>query len=344
MELCEWMTAYPVLLIPLSYIIYRLSRVCLALVWAIFLYWLAPLIYSPNLKRYRMRWCVVSGSTDGIGKAYTLELARRGLRKFVLVGRSEEKLAKVKAELEELHADCSVRTLLFDFSDGDFASLRSQLADVDVGLAVNSVGIGRKYMERFADTPEADSQILRVNGLGAAEFLSCVLPPMEAHGGGRVVTLASVLGLRPNPLLAAYSASKAMMVFLGEAIDREYRTISVQTLTPALVATKMTYYTHGGLFVVTPEAFARQALLLHHLFPWSVLKHVMMIINLYHQKRVLRVHGKPMEVKEETKEKGEEVDKPVEITKEILVEHFAGNGDKKGSKIPTNVGVNRSRA
>ena len=41
----------------------------------------------------------MSGGTDGIGKAYTFELAERGLRKFFLIGRSQEKLDAVKAEL-----------------------------------------------------------------------------------------------------------------------------------------------------------------------------------------------------------------------------------------------------
>jgi len=51
---------------------------------------------------YKISLSVVSGGTDGIGKAYTFELARRGLRKFLLIGRSEEKLESVKRELGDL--------------------------------------------------------------------------------------------------------------------------------------------------------------------------------------------------------------------------------------------------
>lgn len=43
----------------------------------------------------------MSGGTDGIGKAYTLELAKRGLRKFVLIGRNPKKLEAVKTEIGE---------------------------------------------------------------------------------------------------------------------------------------------------------------------------------------------------------------------------------------------------
>src|SRR5437868_4862821 len=121
-----------------------------------------------------------------------------------------------------MYVDCSIRTLLFDFDGGDFTQLRAALCDMDIGMAVNSVGVGREYLERYGDRPEADSQILRVNGLGAAEFLSCILPTMESHGGGQIIILSSSQGVHPIPLLAAYSASKSLMSFLGEAIDREY--------------------------------------------------------------------------------------------------------------------------
>lgn len=46
-----------------------------------------------------MNFAVVTGGTDGIGKAYTIELARNGLRKFVLIGRSETKLQEMKTYL-----------------------------------------------------------------------------------------------------------------------------------------------------------------------------------------------------------------------------------------------------
>ena len=113
---------------------------------------------------------------------------------------------------------------------------------------------------------------------------------MEENGGGQIVVLSSSQGLRPIPLLAAYSAAKALLCFVSECVDREYKTIRVQCLTPALIATKMTYYNAsnpGSLFVVTPKQFCRQAvnslglktqtsghfnhevqLLINHAFPW----------------------------------------------------------------------------
>ncbi|KAE9414844.1 hypothetical protein Angca_005376, partial [Angiostrongylus cantonensis] len=279
-------------------------RTIFVLIKVIFIYLVAPLFYTPNLKPYVNRWTVVTGGTDGIGKAYTIELAKRGLRKFILIGRNQTKLSDIKTFLE-LSYGCRVKTYLFDFDTNDFDELRKSLSDIDVGFAVNSVGVGRDNLERYGDNPDADRKILKVNGLGAAEFLSLILPPMEKSGGGQIVVLSSSQGYRPIPLLAAYSASKALLSFLCECVDREYKTISVQCLTPALVATKMVYIEKGSLFVVTPEHLAKEAvrtigltkrttgcfnheiqLLVMQLFPWTILKYLIMPIYYYHRRRM----------------------------------------------------------
>ncbi|CAK5013679.1 unnamed protein product [Meloidogyne enterolobii] len=315
------------LLIPLSYIIYRLTRTFLALLEAFLIYFVAPLFYTPNLDIYVNRWTAVSGGTDGIGKAYIFELAKLGLRKFILIGRSENKLNAVKEEiggdflfipkfsfLESQFKNSCVETILFDFNNAIYPEyadkLRRELSQFNIGFALNSVGVGREFLERFGDRPEADRQLFRVNAFGAVEFISAVLPSMERFGGGQIVVLSSSQGFRPIPLLAAYSATKSFVSFISEAVDREYPTISVQCLTPALVATNMTYYKKGSLFVVTPEKFAKQAigtlglvkmtsgcfnheiqLLIRHLFPWSLLKYLVMPIYWHHRRRMIKLHG-----------------------------------------------------
>uniref|UniRef100_A0AC34F4S9 Uncharacterized protein n=1 Tax=Panagrolaimus sp. ES5 TaxID=591445 RepID=A0AC34F4S9_9BILA len=295
------------------YIGYRICRTTFAFLSAVFIYLIIPLFRKPNFNRYKQRWTVVSGGTDGIGKAYTFELAERGLRKFFLIGRSEKKLEIVKEELERQY-EAKVQTYLFDFFDGDYKKLRADLSTLDIGFVVNSVGVGREYLERYGDNPAADWQLLKVNALGSAEFMSCVLPPMEEHGGGQIVCLSSSQGLRPIPLLAAYSAAKALLCFVSDCIDREYKTIKVQCLTPALIATKMTYYDDGSLFVVTPKQFTKQAvnslglatqtsgcfnheiqLLINHLFPWTILKYLMLPIYWHHQKRMIKLFGPKQE-------------------------------------------------
>uniref|UniRef100_A0AAF5DPR5 Uncharacterized protein n=1 Tax=Strongyloides stercoralis TaxID=6248 RepID=A0AAF5DPR5_STRER len=252
---------------------------------------------------------IVSGGTDGIGKAYMFELARRGLKKFVIIGRNPKKVSDIKDELEK-NFNCKIQTYIFDFYNNDFNKLRQFLNNINIGFVLNSVGVGRKYLERFGDNLEADEQIMKVNCKSSAEFMGCCLPIMERNGGGQIVVLSSSQGVKPIPLIASYSASKSFISFIGECIHREYKTINVQILIPALVATNMTFYKKGSLFVVTPESFVKQAvstvgvvrktagclnheiqMLIYQLFPWSILKHLIVPIYLIHKKRMIKLHG-----------------------------------------------------
>ncbi|VDK83562.1 unnamed protein product [Litomosoides sigmodontis] len=294
-----------------TYILYRIVRTTIAFWSAVAIYLIAPLFYKPNFDPYKGRWTVVTGGTDGIGKAYTIELARNGLRKFVLIGRNEIKLQEMKTHLENKFG-ARVQTYLFDFYDGDYGKMRKFIEDIDVGFVLNSVGIGRERMERFGDNPEADRKLLKVNGLGAAEFLSIVLPTMEKNGGGQIVVLSSCQGFRPFPYIASYCAAKVMLSFLCEAIDREWSTVKIQCLTPALVATKMTHYdsNYKSLFVKNADDFAREAvktigltkmtsgclnhefqMLMRHMIPWTLLKYMLVPIYSYHKRRTDSLQG-----------------------------------------------------
>ncbi|VDD85462.1 unnamed protein product [Enterobius vermicularis] len=85
------------------YILYKCFRVTFAFWRAVYIYRIAPLFYSPKLDQYKNRWTVVTGGTDGIGKAYTIELAKHQFKKFVLIGRNSTKLDNVKKLLGKFY-------------------------------------------------------------------------------------------------------------------------------------------------------------------------------------------------------------------------------------------------
>lgn len=85
---------------------------------------------------------VVTGATDGIGKAMAFEMARKG-QNIVLISRSAEKLEACRAEMLAKYPTIEVKTLAVDYSKFDSAArvtVASFLATLDVGVLVNNVG------------------------------------------------------------------------------------------------------------------------------------------------------------------------------------------------------------
>lgn len=78
---------------------------------------------------------VVTGSTDGIGKAYAKELAIRNIN-LILISRNLEKLESTKEEILLINPKIEVKVITADFTEGEnaFIKIRSQLQDISVGI------------------------------------------------------------------------------------------------------------------------------------------------------------------------------------------------------------------
>ncbi|KAL6444123.1 hypothetical protein ACFW04_001810 [Cataglyphis niger] len=80
-------------------------------------------------------WTVVTGSTDGIGKAYAKELAKRNIN-LILISRNLEKLESTKEEILLINPNIEVKVITADFTEGEnaFIKIRSQLQDIPIGI------------------------------------------------------------------------------------------------------------------------------------------------------------------------------------------------------------------
>jgi len=100
-----------------------------------------------DLKRKYGQWAMVTGATDGIGKAMAFEFARKGLN-VVLVSRSKDKLAETEKELRAKYPSAQVETLDIDYANFD-QKARARVAAIvtgkDVGVLINNVGISYPY-------------------------------------------------------------------------------------------------------------------------------------------------------------------------------------------------------
>ncbi|XP_061191226.1 very-long-chain 3-oxoacyl-CoA reductase-like [Saccostrea echinata] len=199
---------------------------------------------STNFKKLGS-WAVVTGSTDGIGKAYAKELAKRGVN-IVLISRSEAKLQEVANEIEK-ESKVQTRIIVADFSKGLelYDSIRDQLAGLEIGTLVNNVGMHYPFPNYFLDVTDREElfmKLINVNVTAVTMMTSIVMPAMVERKKGAVINISSIGGLHPMPLITVYSACKAYVTFFSRCIQSEYESkgIICQCVVPHFVVTNMT--------------------------------------------------------------------------------------------------------
>ncbi len=181
---------------------------------------------------------LVTGASGGIGAALARELARHG-HDLVLAARSIAPMEALAAELRGLGAAATV--IAADLAKPGAAAIlagdiaRSGLA---IEILVNNAGLGAAGRFDRVD-PVRIGEVLHVNIVALTELARLLLPGMIERGHGRVMLVASVAGFQPGPRMAAYFASKAYVLSLGEALAYELRGtgVSVTVLCPGATAT-----------------------------------------------------------------------------------------------------------
>jgi NAD(P)-dependent dehydrogenase (short-subunit alcohol dehydrogenase family) len=188
------------------------------------------------------RTILVTGATGAIGRAICLALATEGARVGVHYGRN-------RATAEAVLAEIGARgfALPADLSDPAGATALWQAAEAEVGQLhglVNNAGI---RSEVAVDAPLVDWQAtwereFRVNFLAAVDLSRAAILHFRAHGGGRIVNMASRAGQRGYASNAmAYGASKAALINLTKSIAQSHGAegITAVALAPGWVRTEM---------------------------------------------------------------------------------------------------------
>lgn len=240
------------------------SRLLWSLIKGIYGSFLASVIgLNVNLKKTG-EWAVVTGATDGIGKAYVFELAKRGF-KVVLVSRTPFKLQNVAAEVCTKYKT-ETKIIDVDFTRTDiYGRLEGELKNLDIGVLVNNVGMSYDHPEYFLEVEDCAKMcenLINCNIRSLTEMTRIVLPGMVARGRGLVLNLSSLSSTIPAPLLAVYGASKSYVRSFSESICEEVsgRGVTVQCLVPGFVVSNMSRIRRPTLMAPSPVAYVRASL------------------------------------------------------------------------------------
>lgn len=227
---------------------------------------LGPKLFGSSIPLKEMgSWAVVTGATDGIGKAYAKALAKKGLN-VVLISRTRTKLEEVAKEIES-ESKVQTKIITADFTSGPeiYDDIRAQTADLEVGVLVNNVGMSYANPEYFLTLPDQEkfiNSVVTCNIFSVTRMCGLILPGMVERRKGVVINISSLSAVIPAPLLTVYAASKAFVDKFSDDLATEYfqHGITVQSVLPGPVATNMSKIRRPTWMSCAPKTFVSSAL------------------------------------------------------------------------------------
>lgn len=195
---------------------------------------------APVGRRYEGKVALVTGSSSGIGEAIARRLSAEGAVVVINSATSVEAGAAVAASLDRasyVQADIGVEAECADLVE----SVVDRHGRLDV--LVNNAGVTQviPHGDLDAASPDVFREIFGVNVIGTWQLTRLAVPYLAAKGGGSIVNITSVAGVRPTGSSIPYAASKAavnhLTVLLANVVGPEVR---VNAVAPGLIRTPWT--------------------------------------------------------------------------------------------------------
>ncbi|KAJ3486372.1 hypothetical protein NLI96_g4279 [Meripilus lineatus] len=226
-----------------------------------------------NLKKYgagKGAWAVVTGASEGIGREFALQLARKGFH-VLIAARNTTSLNNLAAEIEAQNkGDNKVQTkvLTMDFSKpndvAQWTRFQSEIEHLDIGVLINNVGRSHSCPVDFVDTPidEMDN-ILNINVNATVHVTRAIVPGMAKRKRGLVISIGSFSGVSVvSPMLATYAGTKSFLSSFSAALAEEVKDkgIDVECLNTYFVVSNLSKIRKPSVMIPTPKAYVRSVL------------------------------------------------------------------------------------
>jgi short-subunit dehydrogenase len=183
---------------------------------------------------------LVTGASSGLGVDFARQLAARGAS-LVLVARRADQLRAVASEIEKEYK-VPAQAIVMDLAEpGAPQALHDQLrqGNTRVDVLVNNAGFG--IYGDFAEVPwEREKAMLDIDVITLTHMTKLFIQDMLARKSGYILQVASIGAYQPSPTYATYSAAKAYVLMMGEALNYELRHsgVSVTVVSPGVTATE----------------------------------------------------------------------------------------------------------
>ncbi|WP_226034978.1 3-oxoacyl-[acyl-carrier-protein] reductase [Aquibacillus saliphilus] len=185
---------------------------------------------------------LVTGASRGIGRAIALELASQGAKVVVNYAGSEAKAQKVVDEIKQLDTD-AIKIQADVSNESEVKSMIKEIVDEygSLDILVNNAGITRDNLLMRMKEEEFD-EVIRINLKGVFLCTKGVTRQMMKQRSGRIINIASVVGVSGNPGQANYVAAKAGVIGMTKTTAKELasRNILVNAIAPGFIETDMT--------------------------------------------------------------------------------------------------------
>ncbi|RKQ37451.1 3-oxoacyl-[acyl-carrier-protein] reductase [Oceanobacillus halophilus] len=185
---------------------------------------------------------LVTGASRGIGRAIAIELASKGANVVVNYAGSEAKAQTVVEEIKAL----GVKTFKIQANVANESEVKAMVKEVtsefgSLDILVNNAGITRDNLIMRMKEDEFD-QVINTNLKGVFTCTKAVSRQMMKQRAGRIINIASIVGVAGNPGQANYVAAKAGVIGLTKTTAKEFasRNILVNAVAPGFISTDMT--------------------------------------------------------------------------------------------------------
>lgn len=185
---------------------------------------------------------VVTGASRGIGRAIALKYAKLGANLVINYRSSEEEAITLENELKELGVEVLVvKADISNFNEANNLIVMAKEKFGSVDILVNNAGITKDGLVMRMKEEDFD-RVIEVNLKGVFNCIRAVTPIMVRQKSGKVINMASVVGITGNAGQLNYCAAKAGVIGMTKSLAREVgsRGINVNAIAPGFIVTDMT--------------------------------------------------------------------------------------------------------